>query len=106
MADSDNGLQGLQEVVAACRLFTRRWAHGTTCWGISVRLGVFVSIYVVAKMRRDKVIWSREIEAPDPFAAASKMNGDKVSLELKWDGHWIHVTDEISGEEFAFSFET
>jgi hypothetical protein len=59
-------------------------------------------VYVVAEMHYDRVIRSKAVEATSPAVAASEMNGC-TSVFKRWAKNWIRVTDEVGGQEFAYT---
>ncbi|KAA3448941.1 hypothetical protein C7I87_19080 [Mesorhizobium sp. SARCC-RB16n] len=59
-------------------------------------------VYVVAEMHYDRVIRSKVVQANSPASAASEMNACKTVFK-SWAKDWIRVTDEVGGQEFAYT---
>ncbi|MBZ9798391.1 hypothetical protein [Mesorhizobium sp. ES1-4] len=60
--------------------------------------------YLVEEMHNDRSVRSRAIDAPTPLRAASELINRKIGSQT-WEKKWIRVTDEVRGEEFAYSIE-
>ncbi|WP_284278494.1 hypothetical protein [Mesorhizobium huakuii] len=61
-----------------------------------------MAVYVVAEMHFNRMVRSQVVEAASPAMAASEMNARKTVFK-RWSKDWIRVTDEVGGQEFAYT---